>query len=549
MTRLEPFAFELDRAARRRLAARWAIAAAQIALGVLAAAACLFLLDWLFDLEPLPRLAALVMAISLVVACTAAWCRPIVGRRERPIELALELQRQQHIDSDLVAALEFDRRGAPVGASPQLAGALVDYVAEYASHVNVGQALPPRSLRRPAAALFAGSGIVLLAAIVFPSHLRAFAGRLLLRPVHYPVKTHIEQVQINRTPLALDGWSVRSPFGRPCRFELRASGELPENASVELRAPSDGSCTRIVLSAVADTPGTYVGRLPRLVESVGCQFFAGDDWTEPGRLEAIALPVVNVSLDVVPPAYVAAQSSTDAQTGSRQVSVVEGTRVGLQIECANKPLERAMVMIGEQTYPLLPADSARRRWRLDAAGTPLASVVEPLHYRMQVVDADGLELAEPIDGFIRLKSDRPPRVTAALVTQYVLPTGKPHITYGAVDDYGIAELRLSVQHLHEDGSTSERLLPIEAAAAPQKVYQGRYLLDLSKLDLVKGDQLKLLFEARDHRGDRPGQWSIGEPLVLHVTDERGVLAAMAETDQRSARQLELIIQRQLGIGD
>ena len=158
-----------------------------------------------------------------------------------------------------------------------------------------------------------------------------------------------------------------------------------------------------------------------------------------------------------------------------------------------------------------------------------------------MTDVDGLGLAEPIQGFIRLKSDRPPRITAALVTQHVLPTGKPRITYGVADDYGIAQLHFNVQILHADGTTQDQLIDRPIDDGPQKVLQGRYPLDLASMNLVKGDQLKISLEACDFRGKRPGHWAAGEPLVLHVTDERGVLAAMSETDQRSARQLESII--------
>jgi hypothetical protein len=65
---------------------------------------------------------------------------------------------------------------------------------------------------------------------------------------------------------------------------------------------------------------------------------------------------------------------------------------------------------------------------------------------------------------------------------------------------------------------------------------------------MKGDQLKVTVEAVDYRGSLPGKSAASEPLSLFVTDERGVLAAMVESDQRSARQLDAIIERQLGIG-
>ena len=40
-----------------------------------------------------------------------------------------------------------------------------------------------------------------------------------------------------------------------------------------------------------------------------------------------------------------------------------------------------------------------------------------------------------------------------------------------------------------------------------------------------------------------------EPIVFQVTDESGILAGLIEADEKSARQLDQIIQRQLGIGE
>jgi hypothetical protein len=42
---------------------------------------------------------------------------------------------------------------------------------------------------------------------------------------------------------------------------------------------------------------------------------------------------------------------------------------------------------------------------------------------------------------------------------------------------------------------------------------------------------------------------VSEPLLLDVTDERGVLAGMVESDERLARQLDAVIERQVGIGE
>ena len=76
-----------------------------------------------------------------------------------------------------------------------------------------------------------------------------------------------------------------------------------------------------------------------------------------------------------------------------------------------------------------------------------------------------------------------------------------------------------------------------------------YRMDLSPLELRKGDQVKITVRAVDFRGRREGKSALSEPFVFQVTDEEGVLAAMTETDRQSAERLDIMIQRQLGIGE
>jgi hypothetical protein len=264
-----------------------------------------------------------------------------------------------------------------------------------------------------------------------------------------------------------------------------------------------------------------------------------------------------VTLVVTPPKYAAqAEEPADSQAGARQVSVVEGSRVAVRL-VSDKRLESAKLSVLDAQYSLertsLAAADVRDTWRLDKSGTPLAQVMEPLRYEVQVVDRDGLSLRAPIQGFIRIKADRPPRVTAAMITQHVLPTGRPTISYGAADDYGIAQLRVRRQVSRHDGRMSEDTLDVPLSGPPEKLpeklVRGKFPLELSPLKLAKGDQLRVTFEAVDYRGELAGKSALSEPLIVQITDERGVLAAMVEADERSARQLDAIIQRQLGIAD
>ena len=78
---------------------------------------------------------------------------------------------------------------------------------------------------------------------------------------------------------------------------------------------------------------------------------------------------------------------------------------------------------------------------------------------------------------------------------------------------------------------------------------GKAQLKLSPYQLVKGDQVKVTLEVVDFRGKGiPGQVGTSDPLLFNVTDESGIYAAISESDEKSAKQLDAIIKRQLGIG-
>ena len=537
---------------RRRRIARWAHGYSALVLVMLWAVVGVFLADWALDLDPAQRLVALVAWVGVSLWAFRSLTLPWLGHRETELDVALLVEQQQRIDSDLVAALQFESPEAARWGSTQLETAVVDYVAEFGTHVDLRPGSSRGPLVRLGVALAATCLALSVAALIYPSHFRAFCNRMLLGAMHYPMNTSIDRLVINDQDIdlgRLDDRPARSPYGQPLRFEVHWSGTAPTTGRAELATLADGTHTNVDLSPDEHRPGVFMGVLPRLVDSVKYQLYLGDAWTDPRELLAIPLPVVTVAFEPTPPKYAAsAEAALDNQAGARQISIIEGTRVAVRVECANKALKQATLTVGEGRYLLAAQDAGRKLWRLDSPDTPLARITEPLRYEIQVTDEDDLHLSEPIQGFIRIKTDRPPRVTAALVTQHVLPTGKPRITYGAADDYGVAQLRVNRQILREDGTTEEDTVEIPIGE-PQKLVQGRFPLDLSPLKLAKGDQLKITLEAHDYRGDAPGKSAISEALVLHVTDERGVLAAMTETDQRSARQMDAIIQRQLGIGE
>ena len=181
-----------------------------------------------------------------------------------------------------------------------------------------------------------------------------------------------------------------------------------------------------------------------------------------------------------------------------------------------------------------------------------------------------------------------PQISAEIVHKVVVPGANPLVGLRLRDDYGIRSIKLLLKVVSqkageepvekdyevavpelavpvaktENGAgvlpggtrvcrrggtieTKKVALPVRADQLP---LAGTFRLPLASYKLQKGDQLKLTFEALDERGELPGEASPSETLVLEVTDISGVLAAIADGDEKSEKGLTDITNLQLGIG-
>jgi hypothetical protein len=456
-----------------------------------------------------------------------------------------------------VAALQFESLAARTWGSPDLQAAVVDSVAEIGDGQLVDDGLSHHVLRREAVPLAVACAAVLCAAAIFPAYLTAFLDRFLLGSAHYPTRTTITRIAINGLeafPNHPPGRVTNIPFGPPIKFDIESTGVAPESGDVRVTSQEGGAATIVLLVpdvAKSQGIGTYSGELPRLAETVTYQVLLGDAWSEPGTIRVIPAPVVSLELDHTPPAYAAKSRPSRLGAGSRQISVLEGSQVSLAVKCANKSLAKAELVVGSQRFALSPQDEGKRVWKLSGE-SPLSRVTGAISFEVDVVDVDGLSPDQPLHGYIHIEVDRPPRVAGAVVTERVLPAARPVITWGAADDNGVSEIRLLKQVTRSGGQVDESqeiVRKIPAAEQPQSTLRGRYVLDLKPLGLAKGDEVRVTLEAVDFRGDQQGTSARSESIVFTVTDESGILAGLIEADEKSARQLDQIIQRQLGIGD
>lgn len=575
-SRLSTLRSHLTSLRRRRRSIRLLAAWLAIGVAVLWTLAAIFLLDWLFVMNRLQRVIALGIGAAAIVWAYRKYAQPLLARRETDLDMALMVERQQGIDSDLVAAIQFEQPEANRWGSQQLEKAVIDYVAAFSRGMNVLEGIPTENIYRRGLMLAVSAAIAAVVIALFPNYALTFLSRLAMSNRHYPTRTTIDEVQVNGTVVDNYGRPIRAGYGQPIEFAVHLSGEAPGDIR-EVTMHSVASGVTSMAKLEQDTKNAkgemlFKGQLPQLVDSLEFEVRAGDAWTEPTTLEVIPLPVVEPKLTATPPAYAraAAAAEQDKSAGARQLSVLEGSKVDLEINCENKALNAATVTVlttdfsadkkpvtTKKQFPLAKQDADGRRWTLAAKDTPFERIDSLLKYEIQVTDVDGLRLTHPLEGSIHIKGDRPPAALASVDVQYFLPnSGVPEINYSANDDYGISDLRLLVEVIHPGGSpdTAPEPIPIPKQKLTAPVLKnklplaGTYRLSLDQFKLAKGDQVRLVLEATDYRGDQAGKSTKSDPVILQITDEGGIMAALSETDRHAFDQMNVLIQRQTQTG-
>jgi hypothetical protein len=582
MTRLARLHARLATLLRRRRLARLTTACSGVLTVAIASLWALFLLDRTLQWERGPRLAGLLLAVSIVALALRRSLLRAVATRETETDVALWVESRQQLDNDLVAAMQFEPPSAAAWGSRVLELAIIDYVGEFSETLRLAPERPSRASVAGGLALAMVIAASVLCVATHHESAAAFLDRLLLGPSHYPTRTRIVSVAIGGRDVSSGASDQKYALGEPLRFEVRCAGELPALGRAVLTNTKTGDTTTIELKRIAEftasqpeadgtrsvprrtefipfesdadgsrsvpaTEALYFGRLPRLVDSIQYQVVVGDACTNPASLFAVPAPVLSVLLRPQPPDYAARdESQGDAASGATRIAMLEGSRVELEVVSLNKRLEQVTLQLGERSFLLQPSDDFRRRWRLNVAGTPLEHVADTLPFTVRATDVDSLQLPQPLSGMIGLKIDQPPRVVATAVTLDLLPAARPTIHYAVRDDYALAGLRMRRELLRSGEPAREDLLEIPVEPSHAKSIEGTLTLDLGELRLAKGDQLRVTFEATDFRGAGDGKPATSEPLVLRVTDARGVLAALAEADERLESEMERIIEQQLG---
>ena len=163
-TKLGILRSQLSRLQRKRAFVRWGSALCGLVAVLLWLLVAAFLGDWSLNLPMEWRVGLLIAWIAAGLAALKSFVWPVVSVSESIEEIALLVEQKNNIDSDLVAALQFEKPQAKTWGSSRLAEAVVDYVAEFSPSLNVFEGFSYQPL--PKRAVVLGATLLLVAGSV-----------------------------------------------------------------------------------------------------------------------------------------------------------------------------------------------------------------------------------------------------------------------------------------------------------------------------------------------------------------------------------------------
>ncbi len=567
MSGLQTFRSKLGGLRTRRTITRWQTALSRGMVLLVMAWFAMLALDFSLRLDTIPRLGVVIVTLALLAWRTHRHVLPGLSHDETVIDIALLLERTHGVDSDLVAALQFDTSANRSDGSLRLQRAVIERAAKISETLDLRSAVPRQHARRASwLAACAGLSVAILW-LLFPGHCHAFWNRLWLSDAAYPTRTIIEDIAVNGRS---DDWRVVE--GEAISLLVKCTGVVPIGGLATLRGVETGDSTTVTLRHIDESVefAVYAADGPELNEPVELSLQIGDASMLPRRIEIIRHPLVELTMEAAAPAYM--QRDT-VRHQEHYVQVMEGSALDLSIRCTNRKrltsVQLQLIRDNDAAEPdpttFVPTDDSGVKWRLVAQASGLTRIVNDFQFRVVALDEDGLGTFHPIEGAVRVKRDRAPTATVASQHHSLMPNAKPTITYAAEDDFGIGAVRLYVRRAGsrepdpaalptrdgsepvEDVASFELPLPEPSGTNRRRMHSADYVLDLGPFNLVKGDKLLVWSEVTDYRGTWPGVSAVSESIELEVTDERGVLDAILRSDADAEQMLTDVIEKELGL--
>jgi len=477
-------------------------AIARLVIAALLAGAVSWLLDWSLRLDTPGRL--LLLAANIALLGYIGW-RDWYRRLESydPAALALRVEKAHpELRSLLISYVQFrvqaDAQAQQLGVSTRLLTAARRQAEHLTAALDFRAIVPMHALRDVLLLAAALLTLAVMAAVIWPDHVRTLAHRLVnpFAAVTYPTRTRIETITGDR--------AVRK--GDPLTLTVTAAGLVPQHGELLTRPAPDRPWEPAAIEN--DGRGTFDYRLPEVHQSFDYHARIGDDRSGVYRVRVIEAPrIVEAEVRAEYPPQVPRDAETLEGLNHR---VPEGTELTWRVTF-DRPLESLdMLRIDRDVAPTAgqpegdttPIETARLTDNPAVAAAAL-TVRRDLHYRLLYRDAaHGFAYDDPVEYSIRITPDQPPTVEviepAALET--VATVNKTlDVAYQAGDDFGLT--RATLHYSLNDDDPRRRVLAEYDRRAVTDRFTWTPRRDLPQL--AEGDVVTWWLTAADNHADEP----------------------------------------------
>ena len=471
-----------------------------------------------------PRLVISLVWGTLVLLFTCWWIlwRLVARPTDRSIALFIE-KRHPELADQLMTAVEL--RDSPLeGMSPSLVQESARQAWTTLQSIPVETIVPLRSVQRPMGVSFLCAATVALFAWSYPAVTTLWSQRIFtLAMVEYPRRTHLEfitgQQEVTKVPRGRD-FSLL--------VEADTAGVVPDRAWLLLHTSLTGADSRLPMTRQGNNNYRFLFR--NLIDPVEFQVTAGDAHTNWHRLEIVESPLItSASVQVRPPSYTGLAEKEVPLSGSA-VPVPMGSEVTLHLS-TNKPLQSSKLQSADKPIEVRPITQQTFE------STFILERSEKL--KAQVIDVDGLDLAEafPID--LEAVADRTPKVEASIVgvspgvtKQAVIP-----LRVKADDDYGFGRVEFEIT-INDQPSTKQ---PVSLALSEVATLDERLTFDVASLKQEAGTKWTLKVLATD-RDDKTGPHTgSSESFPFEIITPEELVARLAGRELQLRQRFEQVV--------
>ena len=290
---------------------------------------------------------------------------------------------------------------------------------------------------------------------------------------------------------AVQPGDARLVKGDSLRVTVRATGQVPETATLLLRNPEDDSPRRIALEA--DPAGTFRHTVPNLRRPLRYRVVAPPVRTRWYTVDVAQRPFLRwLQLKVTPPAYTGRPSRRLAPNVG-DVTALPGTQVTVSAALGGAPVADASLEFEEGPAQSLTVtdDSATGRFSLRREDS----------YVLRLQSEGDIPNRDPIRYDVDLQADARPSVTFLQPpgTAELTPALSQQLRLQLSDDYGFRRAELFYRRVDGDSSFASTELPLTEPQQADQVLDHTWLLvQDSGLDLERGDEVAYYVKAWDN---------------------------------------------------